>query len=370
MNVLVLQPAFPEYRRPLFDRVDACLARRGHRLVVSVPRSNSVQRSRRDGASAPYLAHHRLASMPPWRGRAIPLHYRATRAAAARADVVVAGLQSSALDTYLLAVSRTPLVLWGHGAASLGRQGKLDRRLEDTLVRRASAVMTYTERGRDGALKRYGTKVVAIGNSTDTAVLRRAYTSLRSAEVEALRETLTLGTGPTALYVGSLDDYKRIPLLLAAAREAHQQEPGFRLIIAGSGPLLPLVTSEASRAGSPTRHLQRADRAMLGRLGRLADVVWMPGRIGLVACDALALGLPVHTAQGAVHAPEVDYLAEGESLHTLPPSAPGFARASLARLAAAGPRELLRPALPGAPTLEDVAAAFARTVLVAAGESP
>lgn len=43
-----------------------------------------------------------------------------------------------------------------------------------------------------------------------------------------------------------------------------------------------------------------------------------PGRVGLVAVDALVLGLPVLTSDAGRHAPEIEYLTEGSDLFTVP----------------------------------------------------
>ena len=40
----------------------------------------------------------------------------------------------------------------------------------------------------------------------------------------------------------------------------------------------------------------------------------MPGRIGLVAVDALCLGWPVLTTEWPFHAPEIEYLEEGDTM--------------------------------------------------------
>ena len=50
------------------------------------------------------------------------------------------------------------------------------------------------------------------------------------------------------------------------------------------------------------RLIGRADGEALARLSTVVDIVMIPGRVGLVAVDALALGLPIATTTYPVHA--------------------------------------------------------------------
>ena len=60
-------------------------------------------------------------------------------------------------------------------------------------------------------------------------------------------------------------------------------------------------------------------------IGRVATGLLSPGRISLVAVDALVLGLPILTTSWPFHAPEVDYLPDGSSRLTGPNDPIGFA---------------------------------------------
>jgi alpha-1,6-mannosyltransferase len=70
-----------------------------------------------------------------------------------------------------------------------------------------------------------------------------------------------------------------------------------RLVVAGSGPLLPILRAEAEKRGLPACFLGfLGDPALLGALLATADVVIAPGPVetfGLAALEALASGTPV-----------------------------------------------------------------------------
>jgi hypothetical protein len=48
-------------------------------------------------------------------------------------------------------------------------------------------------------------------------------------------------------------------------------------------------------------------------IGYVSSGILSPGRIGLVAVDALVLGVPILTTDWPFHAPEVEVLVEGQS---------------------------------------------------------
>ncbi|MET0990541.1 MAG: glycosyltransferase [Glaciihabitans sp.] len=214
--------------------------------------------------------------------------------------------------------------------------------------------MTYAASGRDFLIERGGldpARVTAIGNSTDTDVLRAETLKLRSGH----QKRATSDSGFHALYIGGLDPAKRIDFLLEAAEAAFNSDNSFRLTIVGRGILEPQV-QEAARRNRFIAHITESRAADLALLAHSADAIWMPGRVGLVAVDALAVGLPVHTTNYPHHAPEVEFL-RGEELQFLTDSPDEFALESLRR--ASGTKPLLRDDIP---TIESVAQKFVGVV--------
>ncbi|WFR68146.1 glycosyltransferase [Curtobacterium flaccumfaciens] len=171
--------------------------------------------------------------------------------------------------------------------------------------------MTYSERGKQllrSQLKNKFLRIHAIGNSTDTATLRQAVDSLTDLEREEARTIL--GDGARALFIGGLDASKNITQLLSSARSARLHDPSFKLVVVGKGPLDSEV--EAASSAGDVVHIPAARGRTLAALASRCESIWMPGRVGLVAVDALALGLPVITVEHRYHAPEIDFLEPGE----------------------------------------------------------
>jgi glycosyltransferase involved in cell wall biosynthesis len=184
--------------------------------------------------------------------------------------------------------------------------------IEWRLAKRVDHVMTYAPSGRDYLITRGhvpAERITAIGNSTDTAALRSQLMSIQPQRGAELRAQF--GAGPVALFVGGLDASKRVDFLLKAFMEARRLNPDFRLIVAGRGELEADVRRLAA-ADSHLEYLPGATGQRLAELAYVSDVVWMPGRVGLVAVDALALGLSLHTTNFEFHAPEIEFLRPGE----------------------------------------------------------
>jgi glycosyltransferase involved in cell wall biosynthesis len=128
------------------------------------------------------------------------------------------------------------------------------------------------------------------------------------------------------LFIGALDESKRIDFLLDAADEIARAVPNFTLTLVGDGPLRERV--EARAQSRP--HLLYKGRLVGDALAieaRSKSLLLMPGRVGLVAVEAFALALPVVTTDWPWHAPEMEYVSDGVNGLVTPDSVPAYAAA-------------------------------------------
>jgi alpha-1,6-mannosyltransferase len=99
------------------------------------------------------------------------------------------------------------------------------------------------------------------------------------------------------LHCGRLSAEKKPRRSLDAVAALRRAGIPARLVVAGSGPLLPMLQAEASKRDLPVSFLGfLGDPALLGALLATADVVIAPGPVetfGLAALEALASGTPV-----------------------------------------------------------------------------
>lgn len=328
MNVLYVQPYLAGYRVPLYDALEKLLAERGSTLTVAAGQPSGVQARRGDTAGGAWLTTvpSHVVRTPAgefkYRRRLAPLM--------ARADLCVMELDVGNLNAWaaVAARSRRPrMILWGHGKCYTTAANPVTERLKRRLALRADHVMTYTASGRDHLVRQGvpSSRVTSVGNSTDTAALRACYEArLRRPLTRSETFGIDVSGRTVAMYVGGLDTDKRVPFLAAAVRAAAERDPRFLLLVAGSG------SDEALLESPHVLRIPYADHAALADLGAVSSAVWMPGRVGLVAVDAMALGRPVLTTPFPHHAPEFEFLTPGVGVHVLPDSPAAFAERALA----------------------------------------
>lgn len=344
-RVLVTQPYVPAYRVPLFDEIQRRLRSGGGDLIVASGVADHEQQKRHDAAEGAWSVP--LAQRALGRGRR-RLVWRAIPDV--DHDVLVTEFDPRN-NLAWLAPTSAPVVLWGHGRSYTRKQGAVSAWAKARLARRAAHVMTYSKSGREFVLDVSGIaadRATAIGNSTDTHSLRLAL-QLRLDETGERQDARR-----HALFVGGLDAPKRIAFLLDAARVASTLDPDFLLTIVGSGAQRNLV-DEAIDAGVRIRHLYEARGEHLAAIAAGSRAIWMPGRVGLVAVDALALGMPVFTLRSSQHAPEADFLEPGRELRFLAEHPADFAREALLLMRAMPEHRDFREDYP---TISAVAEAF------------
>jgi glycosyltransferase involved in cell wall biosynthesis len=355
MRVVYLQPYVPTYRVPLFDALHERLNAGGGALRVLSRQVSGTHSQRGDASTGPWSVQ-----VPGW-SLDTPVGEFKFRRRVGRyirsADLCVMELDAGNLNAWwsLSSGMRPKLILWGHGksfvSASMGPQDRMRRVLAGT----AEHVMTYSPAGREhliaGGIAE--SRVTCVGNATDT---RRLRTLLDSRLGRPLHRSeafdVSVKGRNVACYVGGLDQDKRIPFLVSAARTAYQRDPRFLLLVAGSGVDQRLLQS----AGEAIRWRPHATPADLADLAAVSRSFWMPGRVGLIAVDALALGRPLLTTPFPFHAPEYELLTPGRTVYVMPDEPTAFAREALALQT--GLPLWPSPAEPGTPTIESVAEAM------------
>ncbi|MDN4645141.1 glycosyltransferase [Arthrobacter sp. PsM3] len=151
-------------------------------------------------------------------------------------------------------------------------------------------------------------------NTIDTQALSECSQGLADSAVAEYMTCHGLKQGRTLGFLGGLDESKRISFLAEALDRLWATDPDLRVVVGGKGSQSNLLDVSISR-GQTIRigYATPYERAIIGRV---ASALLMPGRIGLVAVDALVLGIPILTTDWPYHSAEADYLIEGESRYT------------------------------------------------------
>lgn len=315
-KLVIVQPYVPAYRAPFFERLATSLAERGVTCTVAAPLESLENRGRVDSVRG-------YSWMRPTRGRALRVGPHIIQTFGANhllrdADAVVLGLLGSSPDVYRAIAARwfrdRRLGLWGHIKSYTKAPSRIDQHLENWQVNHCDRVFAYTPSGADfaQAMGVPGGRITTVMNSVDTEPTLNCFMALTDEDIERFATNHRLVPGHTFAYVGALDASKRVDFLARALDVLWTVDPRVRVLVAGRG-------ADEFMLG---RAVQRGQAIMLGYAGprqkallaRVSSALLIPGRVGLVAVEALALGLPVVTVSGSLHGPEFEYLRQGDSV--------------------------------------------------------
>ncbi len=149
-------------------------------------------------------------------------------------------------------------------------------------------------------------------NAIDTRALVEERRGLDGEKLEALRQDLGIRSRNVAVYTGGLHPLKRIDFLLESAVLIRERVPDFHLIIIGHGTSEEIVANAAQN--HPWIHFAGAKHGLQKvPYWAISKVLLMPGGVGLVALDAIALGVPMITTENTLHGPEISYLRNNEN---------------------------------------------------------
>lgn len=310
-KIVIVQSYVPRYRIALFEQLRILLDEAGHELVVVSGRPLGEQEEREDAVHLTGVGH---ATFTPKVLRVGPIQIRLApnKRAWQDADAVVVELAAGALASYKALLGPLPTAVWGHVGNFVAPDHRLIRGLRAWQARRADEVLAYTGRGGTTALE-YGARpdqVTVLRNTVDTSSLRALVLEARNRPVADVRTELDAPEGPLFSVVGGLDTDKRIDLLVATLDELWRNQSPIRFLVGGRGRQEHLL-DEACRRGQAMLlgHIDDQQKALLARI---SIALFNPGRVGLIAVESFALGLPIITTNTPFHAPEFEYLRPGK----------------------------------------------------------
>lgn len=355
----VVQPYVPKYRVPFFEALRRSLSVEGVQLNVAAGSPQGEQALRGDSTRPDWLysARDRVVRVA---GRSVTL----TRTAHLwrRADAVIVPHMGSSLDSLLAVAGRRVRVgVWGHIAPYTSEGNPIDLAIERWQLRRADHVFAYTPGGTAYARAAgvEATKVTTVMNTVDTTALTLYLSKCTTAEISAFRVAHGIPEGPVLSWMGGLDATKRVQLLVDALEVLDARGSDVHIVVAGAG-------SESGKLGSARDRGQvtlvgYVDGAMKATVLKMSQGVVNPGRIGLLAVDALVAQRPVLTTEWPYHAPEAEYLTEGRSRLTSADDPVAFA--DLLQRAVDSFRTPAKGFLWSAPSLEDMVSNYKAGVM-------
>jgi len=312
-RVVIVQLSLRRYRVTFFEELRERLAAADVQLDLVHSTEAARDDPRGDAIDIPWAVH--VPADAVTLGRRSLVWQRALGPAAG-ADLVVVEQASQMLVNYALLARQelggAPLAFWGHGRNHDPDPSPAGEAVKRWLSRRVHWWFAYTE-GTAEIVENLGfprERITVVRNAGDTRELSAATAAVTADQLAALRSRLDLGDARVALYLGALDPTKRLEFLLEAADEVRARVPGFTLLMVGDGEDRGLV--EAAAATRPwLRVLGHRWGADLAALLRVAEVMCVPGWVGLVLVDSFAAGVPLVASASGPHPPEIEYLVDG-----------------------------------------------------------
>lgn len=292
-RVVIVQELLAQYRVPFYEALRPRLADEGINLQLVHGRATGLRAARRDEATLEWAISVENRTFRVGRRDVV---WQPALKHLRQADLVIVEHANRQLLNYLLLLRRPPkLAFWGHGGnLQAANKNSVAERFKRWTGTKADWWFAYTQGSADRVAS-WGfprDRVTVVGNSTDTS----AYEAVPVDKVPS-----------RAIFVGGLDESKRLPFLLEAAEHAAAADERFSLVVVGDGPLRPLVEAAAGRFPwleykGPLFGIAKASEVVA------AQVMLMPGLVGLVAIDSFAAGTPMLTVKSDTHSPEFEYL--------------------------------------------------------------
>jgi glycosyltransferase involved in cell wall biosynthesis len=228
-----------------------------------------------------------------------------------------------------------PFVLWsGSTANEPSWRRTLTLPLVRAIVRGSSTWIAYGSRARDylAALGANRQHIAIAYNTVDVDWYTRESDHLRG-QRDRIRKDLGLDDGPTVLYVGQLIERKGARDLLQAHQLLRARIPNANLLLAGYGPLEPVLRRDVAEQRIGGVHfVGHVAIPNLPRYYVASDCLALPSHEevwGLVLNEAAASGLPLVTAEPVGAAPDI--IIRGENGFVVPSGDPAALAVALQR---------------------------------------
>jgi glycosyltransferase involved in cell wall biosynthesis len=366
-RVAVTQPYIPGYRERLWSLVIDELREADVECRIFYGGDRDQERdvaARGDGIEPRWASRVSALTVRPVRSIPKFVFRRLPRTWRGRRVLLVTEMQGTNLNAWLRAGLRQPFVTLGHGISATTTQSPLADVAENLLNSSATRALTYTETGRRHVLastRLREDQVAAFRNSTDTSRLQRAMAGVAPADEAAFRARHGIpADARVSLFLGALNRFKAVDLLVEAARLVFAEDPSQWLVVAGDGESRGLV-EELARESRRVVVLGQSGPQDFAPAAAMSHSLLNPGRVGLVAVDALVMGLRVVTTTVAAHAPEFEYLRPGVDVVEVAPTPEAYARAWMAD------HERVDAPAADHPTIEAAAHTISATILDAMG---
>jgi glycosyltransferase involved in cell wall biosynthesis len=309
-KVLIVERQLLQYRLEFYEGLRKILDEQGIDLQLLVGKGTPAEALKKNEVSLDWALH-----IPTDYYLRDTLCWQPFGRYAKDADLVIVMQENKLIyNLWLMSFGRPKrLAFWGHGMNMQSpHPNGLKERFKRWSINKVDWWFAYTDSSADIVAKAGfpSQRTTVVDNAVDTEQLSRLCREVSMTDRQKKCQELHLGSGPVALYLGSLYEEKRLDFLLESAHKIRQRIPEFQLLVAGAGSDQSQI--EAAAKQYPWIHyLGTVNGNEKAVVLTLADVILNPGLVGLGILDAFAAGKPMFTTDCGLHSPEISYLVSG-----------------------------------------------------------
>lgn len=244
-------------------------------------------------------------------------------------DIIIAPQELQCLNVPYLWVRRRRLcrcwIWWGHGYNFQAQTRQtwstsMQENIKNFMTRRGDGLITYTLSGAEYWRQRgiSADRVLPYLNTIDVEGLREAGARVTEQQLLKAKQQLGLVGKQVLIFSGRLYAEKKVDFLLRAFALLQGRRTDVALLVLGNGP--ERAKLEALKSQLQLRHVQflgeENDPDRVSVFFKLADMLLIPGLVGLAIVHGFAYGLPIATTDHGYHSPEIEYLSSENGVFT------------------------------------------------------
>jgi glycosyltransferase involved in cell wall biosynthesis len=208
--------------------------------------------------------------------------------------------------TYYCRIRKIPVIYWNFGIDLLDPDSKIKNMLYRHIHRLANAILLYSPNEKDFIDRRYHQKTFVANNTVNMT----DYDNL-SLSGNYIKQQFQIKEKYIVLFVGRIIGVKRVDALLRCFRNSRD----IAVAIAGkhiTGEMLEII-------GNNSNYYYlgeiKYDKTEIAKIYHSADIVCIPGNVGLAIIESFYWGKPLVTIQAVkgFNSPEIWYLKDGEN---------------------------------------------------------
>ena len=245
-------------------------------------------------------------------------HFQFSSLVGSNAELVICEYALKNFIVYWFLFIKKPknFAFWGHGQTITKPSWKVEKFVKRKLLQRAKFFFAYTQACANKLMEiNYPkSRIQVVNNSIDTVALIEGIQVITDLEIQSYRNALGLEPSDIVFtFIGSLEKAKRIEFLLDAFQLINSKCPLAKLFVYSPDHFDSLKYSNKLKN---VFVIGEADIDTKVKLAMISTAMLNPGRVGLVAVDSFAMGVPIITTDWEFHAPEYSYLNNENSIIT------------------------------------------------------